>query len=86
MQSAVKKFGNSAGVVIPKLLLTEIGAKVGDDIDIGVQDGRIVIELVAKKNPREGWAEAAAAIAAAGDDELVLGDFPNDFDDEEWVW
>ena len=35
MQSAVKKFGNSAGVVIPKLLLTEIGAKVGDEIDIG---------------------------------------------------
>ncbi|WEK03553.1 MAG: AbrB/MazE/SpoVT family DNA-binding domain-containing protein [Candidatus Devosia phytovorans] len=86
MQSAVKKFGNSAGVVIPKPLLTEIGAKVGDDIDIGVQDGRIVIELVAKIDPREGWAEDAAALMAAGDYEIVLGDFPNDFDDEEWVW
>lgn len=86
MQSAVKKIGNSAGVVIPKPLLSEIGAKAGDDIDISVQDGRIVIELVTKKDPREGWAEDAAALVAAGDYEIVLGDFPNDFDDQEWTW
>ncbi|HEV7346373.1 MAG TPA: AbrB/MazE/SpoVT family DNA-binding domain-containing protein [Devosia sp.] len=86
MQSSVKKIGNSAGVVIPKPLLSEIGAKAGDSIDISVKDGRLVIELIGRQNPREGWAEAAAAIAAAGDDQLVLGDFPNDDDDTEWTW
>ncbi len=86
MKLKITTIGNSAGVVIPKPLLSEIGAKAGDDVDISVQDGRIVIALLAKKDPREGWAEDAAALAAAGDYELVLGDFPNDFDDEEWTW
>lgn len=85
MESAVKKFGNSAGVVIPKPLLAEFGAQAGDKIDIRIKDGVIVIERLAK-HPREGWAEDAARIAAADDDKLVLGDFPNDNDDVDWVW
>ncbi|HWU18852.1 MAG TPA: AbrB/MazE/SpoVT family DNA-binding domain-containing protein [Devosia sp.] len=85
MQSTLKKIGNSVGIVIPKPLLSEIGAQAGDKIDISVENGQIVVKLL-PVNPREGWAEAAAAIAAAGDDELVLGDFPNDDDDTEWTW
>ena len=85
MESAVKKFGNSAGVVIPKPLLAEFGAQTGDKIDIRLKDGLIVIERL-PADPREGWAEDAARIAAAGDDELVLGDFPNDNDETDWVW
>jgi antitoxin MazE len=85
MQSSVKKFGNSAGVVIPKPLLTEIGARVGDNVDMSLQDGRIVIEFLAKKNPREGWAEDAARLVAEGDADLVWPDFVDDVDDN-WTW
>ncbi|MFK4810742.1 AbrB/MazE/SpoVT family DNA-binding domain-containing protein [Devosia sp. ZW T5_3] len=85
METAVKKIGNSAGVVIPKPMLQEIGAEAGDKVDLRVVDGRIIMQPIVK-NVREGWAEAAAAIAAAGDDELVLGDFANDDDDTEWTW
>ncbi|MCR6670285.1 AbrB/MazE/SpoVT family DNA-binding domain-containing protein [Devosia ginsengisoli] len=85
MQSAFKKFGNSTGAIIPKPMLSEMGAEAGDKIDIAFTDGQIVIKLI-NEHPRAGWAEAAAAIAAAGDDELVLGDFPNDDDETEWVW
>jgi len=38
-----------------------------------------------KKNLREGWAEDSKAIAEAGEDSLVLGDFMNE-GDEDWVW
>jgi antitoxin MazE len=38
-----------------------------------------------QKNPRQGWAEASKAIAEAGEDNLVLGDFMNE-GDEDWVW
>jgi antitoxin MazE len=37
MLSAVRKFGNSAGVIIPKPLLSEIGAKAGDSVELKVE-------------------------------------------------
>lgn len=81
MQSALKKIGNSTGVLIPKPLLTEIGAQAGDNIDIRVEANCIVLEL-AKRRPREGWAEDAKRIAEAGDDHLVWPEFGNDGDDD----
>ena len=84
MQSALKKFGNSAGIVIPKPMLAEIGAEVGDKIDISVENCRIVIEKVVAV-PRQGWAEDSQRIAAAGDDALVWPEFAND-DDDTWEW
>ena len=46
MASAVKKFGNSAGLLIPKPLLAEFGAQAGDHVEMRVEDGRLVIEHV----------------------------------------
>jgi antitoxin MazE len=84
MLSAVKKFGNSAGVIIPKPLLSEIGAQAGDNVDLRVEDGRIVIERVASQ-PRSGWADDARRLAAEGDDELVWPAFAND-EDSKLAW
>lgn len=81
MQSSLKKIGNSTGVLIPKPLLTEIGAKTGDSIDLSVENGRIVMELVAKV-PRAGWAEASKRLATEGDDGLVWPEFANEGDDQ----
>lgn len=81
MQSSLKKIGNSAGVLIPKPLLAEIGAKTGDSIDLTVENGRIVMELVAKL-PRAGWAEASKRLAAEGDDGLIWPEFANEGDDQ----
>ena len=84
MESAVKRFGNSAGVIIPKPFLAELGAEAGDKIEMRIEGGKLIIER-AKPHPRAGWAEAAAAIAAAGDDKLVWEEFGNDGDDKlEW--
>ena len=84
MQSSLKKIGNSAGVVIPKPMLAEIGAKAGDSIDLTVENGRIVIQPVAKP-VRAGWAEDSKRLAAEGDDGLVWPEFAND-DDDQLVW
>ena len=84
MQSAFKKIGNSTGAVIPKPMLSEMGAEAGDKIDITLTDGQIVIKLIAG-NPREGWAEDAERLVAEGDADLVWPEFANDFD-EEWTW
>lgn len=84
MKSAIRKMGNSHGVIIPKPLLTEIGAKANDAVDINVRKGKIVIEPV-RRNPRAGWAEDSKAIHAAGDDKLVWPELANDAD-KDWSW
>jgi antitoxin MazE len=81
MRSAVRKMGNSSGIIIPKPMLAEIGMKAGDDVELGIEDGRIVI-TVSKPHPRAGWADDARRITDSGDDQLVLGEFGNDGDDE----
>ena len=80
MRIALRKMGNSSGVIIPKPFLAEIGAQSGEDVEMAVEDGRIVIAAV-KSAPRQGWADASRAIADAGDDALVWPEFGN-ADDE----
>jgi antitoxin MazE len=67
MRTAVRKLGNSAGVLIPRSLLAELG--LGDAVDLLVEDGRLVLAAI-PRGGRVGWAEAARDIAAAGDDQL----------------
>lgn len=84
MLSAVRKFGNSAGIVIPKPLLSEIGARAGDKVELRIEEGRIVIEPVTASF-RQGWAEDAARLAAGNDDGLAWPEFANE-DDDELTW
>ncbi len=74
--------GNSQGVLIPKPILAQLGLE--DEVDMVVKDDTLVIRKPQKK-AREGWAEASQAVAAAGDDALVMGEFPN-ADDAELAW
>lgn len=84
MRSTLRKMGNSSGVIIPKPLLTEIGAKAGDDVELRVEEGRLIIEP-SRETPRAGWAEDARRIAEAGDDSLAWPEFGNADDDKlEW--
>lgn len=84
MLSAVKKFGNSAGVIIPKPLLSELGAQAGDSVDLRIEEGRIVIERVVGP-ARKGWAEDAQRLAAGADDGLAWPEFGND-EDAKLIW
>jgi antitoxin MazE len=84
MRAAVRKLGNSSGVIIPRSLLEEAGIGTGDAIDMTFEEGRIVLAPI-RRQVRAGWAEAAKAIADAGDDELVWPEFGNAADETlEW--
>jgi antitoxin MazE len=78
MKTAIRKLGNSHGVIIPKPLLAEIGVGADDPVDIRVKKGRIVIAPIKHDDPRLGWAEASKAIHEAGDDKLVWPEFASD--------
>jgi len=84
MRAAVRRMGNSSGVIIPKPILAQIGVEAGDDVDLSLDGGRIVLRPV-RGYPRAGWADAAKLIAQGGDDVLVWPEFGNaDDTDLEW--
>ena len=82
MEVAIRKMGNSQGVLIPKPILAQLGLE--GTADLQVRDGVIEIRPV-RRNPREGWAEDARRIADQGDDSLVGPEFVND-SDSDLVW
>jgi antitoxin MazE len=80
MRTALRRMGNSAGMIVPKAILTELGTAIGEDFDISVENGRIVAAPV-RDGVRAGWAEAARAAAEAGDEAPAWPEFANDEDD-----
>jgi antitoxin MazE len=83
MKSAIRKMGNSHGVIIPKPLLSEIGGKEGDQVDLTVRGGKIIIAPVGA--PRSGWAADSKRLAEAGDGGLAWPELSSDSDkDLEW--
>lgn len=74
---ALRKVGNSLGVIIPKPLLAQVG--MTDEAHVAVEDGAIVLRPV-KRSPREGWSEASHAIAQVGE-ALAWPEFANEGDD-----
>jgi antitoxin MazE len=84
MKTSIRKMGNSQGVLIPKPFLAKTGMLVNEDIDIDIEDDKIVIRKL-EKRPRQGWAEASQRIAAAHDDDLVWPELANE-GDQGLVW
>jgi antitoxin MazE len=83
MQTALRKMGNSTGMILPKPILAALGISSGTRIELEVDNGRVIATPV-KRAVREGWAEDAKLIAAEGlteEEEDWLG-FGNDGDDE----
>ncbi|MGI8840873.1 MAG: AbrB/MazE/SpoVT family DNA-binding domain-containing protein [Caulobacteraceae bacterium] len=76
--------GNSSGVIIPKVLLGEMGVQPGDDVDMTLAEGKVTLTPIPRA-PRAGWAEASRALAAAGDDAPVWPAFAN-ADDASLEW
>ena len=85
MHSALRKMGNSTGLIVPKTVLREAGVASGTTLDLIVENGRIVATPV--PSVRTGWAEAAALITADPNpaDEAAWRGFAN-ADDANLTW
>ena len=82
MEVAIRKMGNSQGVLIPKPILAQVGLE--GTADLQVRDGVIEIRAI-HRNPREGWADDARRLAAQGGDAPVWPEVANEGDDK-LVW
>jgi antitoxin MazE len=76
MKARLVPIGNSRGIRIPKSILKH--CEMSDEVNVAVE-GRQIILSPSIDQPRKGWRDAAAKMAAAGDDELLL---PDAFEDE----
>ena len=82
IKTALRKMGNSQGVLIPKTIIAQLG--IIDDLSMTVEGDSIVL----RKPPRqlrEGWAQASKEIAEKGDDALIWPEFANS-EDAELQW
>ena len=82
MKIAIRKMGNSQGVIIPKPVLTQLGLE--SEAEMSIERDAIVLRKP-RTSVREGWAEASKAIAASGDDTLVWPEFGT-AGDSELAW
>jgi antitoxin MazE len=82
MKTRLVRIGNSRGVRLPKTIIAQAG--LTDEVELGVQDGAVVIARVT--SVRSGWADAARQIRQRGEDRLIDPHVPTRFDEKEWQW
>jgi antitoxin MazE len=81
MKAPLIAIGNSRGIRIPKAILQQ--CEMSGEVSLAVKGREIILSPVSER-PREGWREAAARMAAAGDDELLIPDVFEDDINVEW--
>ena len=81
-KTRIVQIGNSRGIRVPKMLLDL--AQLPDELELQAEHGRLIVR--AARGPRAGWAEAAKAMHAREDDQLLDATTSSQFDRNEWQW
>ena len=84
MKTAIRKMGNSQGVLIPKPFLLQTGLDIGE-VEIEVENDAIVIRKPKKKS-REGWAQACQKIAANNAEQAIAWPLITNEQDAGFTW
>jgi antitoxin MazE len=75
MKARIVRMGKSQGIRLPKSLLKK--AKLGDEVELRAEPGRILISKNLK--PRTGWAEAARRMRARDENRSLDLAIPKQF-------
>ncbi len=62
MLAKIQKWGNSQGLRLPKTLLADAQVGVGDEVDIAVKDGMIIVSPAKRKRGRHNLKDLVARI------------------------
>ncbi len=73
MLTKIQKWGNSQGLRFPKTILEEVNIHVGDQVNISVQAGKIIVEPVSKVHGRYDIKE-------------LIAQMPDNYQAEEVDW
>jgi antitoxin MazE len=81
-KTRIIRIGNSRGIRVPKGLLEQ--AQLPEEVELQAEHGRLIVR--AAQGPRAGWAAAAKAMHAQGDDLLLDAQIRTRFDEKDWQW
>lgn len=81
MHTAIRKIGNSRGVILPAAVLAECGIKDGDALDLTLEQGALVLRPVSA--PRAGWFDMPVS---ATDVDAWSGLVETETEQEDWQW
>jgi len=84
MRTNIVRIGNSQGIRIPKIIIEQ--SRLGREVDLEVEDGKIVIHSAS--HPRENWGNKFKLMAENSDDRMFDSDLTghSKWDKEEWEW
>ncbi len=80
MELSIIKIGNSKGIRLPKSILEKYNIK--DKVELTLKSGSIVLKPVS--TPRKDWEKAFKEMSEKGEDKLLIDDFFEDENLEEW--
>ncbi|XWN34710.1 MAG: AbrB/MazE/SpoVT family DNA-binding domain-containing protein [Roseivirga sp.] len=79
MQANLIAIGNSQGIILPARLLRALGIK--DKLELEVAQDALMLRPT---HPRAQWETAFKAMAAAGDDQMLMDNVFEDESFEQW--
>ena len=74
MHTNIRKWGNSAGTIIPAAVLQEAGLEIGDTLDAQVMEGKVIL------SPLERELTLEELLAGSPKENLAITD-----EDQEWL-
>lgn len=80
MDLSIIAVGNSKGIRLPKTLLEKYN--ITDKVELILEKGYIILKP--KSEPRKGWEKSFKKMHENGDDNLLINDFFEDENLEEW--
>jgi antitoxin MazE len=81
MKTKLVKIGNSNGIILTKAIIEQMC--LTNEVELMVTKEGLLVKPVSSK--RKDW-EAQFKKTNKKSDKLILGDFNNTFDKNEWTW
>ena len=81
MTAKISKWGNSQGLRVPKEVIETLNLHVGDDVNIIIEDNKVILEPIKKDIPEYSLKELVAKIPS---DYKPIEEFNTTTGKEEW--
>ena len=82
MQTDIINIGNSKGIRLSKTILQQ--CNITDKVHLSVQENRIVLTSIKKKEVRKNWQAALRKMREREEDTFLIESIP--YENKDWQW